>query len=71
MIPRIPTGQSTGKDWGTTNDAGKGSSPRNLSEAFRSNFDSINWGPKAPKSPTGFTRVVHKPDGQKITTFAG
>lgn len=60
MIPRIPTGSFSGKDWGSTG-AGKGSAPRNLSERFRENFDSIKWGPKKPKPESGHTRIVYRP----------
>jgi hypothetical protein len=65
MIPRIPTGEFSGRSWSTTNEAGKGSKPRNLSENFRDNYDAIKGFGNMPKSSNGHTRVIHR-DGQSI-----
>lgn len=66
-IPRIPTGEFSGRNWSTTNEAGKGSKPRNNgSDAFRDNFDLIKGFGKIPKSENGHLRIKHAPDGTRI-----
>jgi hypothetical protein len=67
-IPRVSTGEFSGKDWSSSD--GKGSKPRNLSTAFKTNFDTIRWGPKDPVPASGFTRITYRA-GKKVTTFAG
>lgn len=50
-----PPGPSS-RDLGLVNaDAGKGDSPRNLSEKFRTNFDEIEFGP--PQADSEFKQV--------------
>lgn len=63
-IPRIATGEFSGKDWSTDN-AGKGSKPRNLSASFRDNYDNIKGFGQLPKSANGHTRFISR-DGQNI-----
>jgi hypothetical protein len=72
-IPRIPTGAHSDKSWSRTNEAGKGSEPRNLSNSFRDNFSSIRGFGQFPKSADGHTRFKTV-DGQRmveITNEAG
>lgn len=64
MIPRIATGEFSGKEW-STEGPGKGSKPRNLSESFRDNYGAIKGFGRLPKSANGHTRIVSR-DGVSV-----
>jgi len=68
-IPRIPgPGGFSGKDWGTSNDAGKGSAPRNVSDKFKANFDNIKGRGNGPRAC--HTRIVYTA-GRKLVYVDG
>jgi hypothetical protein len=65
-IRRIPTGGFSGKDWAATG-PGKGSAPRNVSDQFKANYETIRWN-HDPAPPSGYTRIVWRDGKREVLT---